>query len=341
MRMVAEFVLTSTEASGVLRTLEASHRSVSSLGPAKVLLSPIIQRSASSVLNSVVQFGPDRARVAVVTVLSEFVPMIGSDDFRATDSGHRHDVERDKPVTEETSAAGTGRCRLAIAGTEGKEIPEFVMTPAKAIRRGGVIEPTHRTIQALDPAMVLFDPIVEILTGSVLHAVTQYRSDGAWITVVSVRGDPCRGHAGDRSRGAEERLRRRHVTRLAQVNIDQGTGTIDRPIQITPTAMELEVGLIDIPGAPNPAAPAAAKMIDQRRRELRPPFTYRLMAELDPTEEENFRQIAKAQLAAEAPEDHEGDDVGGILGPVQDVATSFIELFGAVAAAEPPIAPSR
>jgi hypothetical protein len=42
---------------------------------------------------------------------------------------------------------------------------EFVVTPAKAIRRGGVTAPTHRTISALDPAMILFNSVVEILAG--------------------------------------------------------------------------------------------------------------------------------------------------------------------------------
>jgi hypothetical protein len=37
--------------------------------------------------------------------------------------------------------------------------------PAKAIRRGSVTEPTHRTISALDPAMILFNSVVEILAG--------------------------------------------------------------------------------------------------------------------------------------------------------------------------------
>src|ERR1700692_2741206 len=79
MRMVTEFVVTSTEASGGPRTLEASHRSVSSFDPTMVLLNPIIQISVGSVLHSIAQFGPDRARVTVVTVRR---------DARGNDAGH-------------------------------------------------------------------------------------------------------------------------------------------------------------------------------------------------------------------------------------------------------------
>jgi hypothetical protein len=55
-------------------------------------------------------------------------------DFRLFGSGRRHDTERDEPAAEETPATGTGRCLLVLAGTEVKEIPEFVVTPAEAIR---------------------------------------------------------------------------------------------------------------------------------------------------------------------------------------------------------------
>jgi len=62
----------------------------------------------------------------------------------------------------------------------------------------------------------------------------------------------------------------------------------------------------------------AAKMIDQRRRELRLPYAYSLVTELNATEEKHFRQIAEAELVAQSPGHHEGDDVRWILGPVQE-----------------------
>ena len=192
----------------------------------------------------------------IALVPSEFAPMTGWGDFRLFGSGCCHDTERDEAVVEETPATGAGWSLLAMVSAEVKEIPEFVVTPAKAIRRGGVTEPTHRTISALDPAVILFDSIVEILAGPVLYAVTQHCPDGPWVTVMAVSGDPRRDYAGDRSGGTEERHRRRHVTRLAEANVHQCSGTIDRPIQVAPTTMDLDVGLIEIPGAPDPPRPA-------------------------------------------------------------------------------------
>jgi hypothetical protein len=77
------------------------------------------------------------------------------------------------------------------------------MTPAKAIRRGGIAKPAHRTISTFDPAMILLDAVIEILAGSVLHGVHQHCTNGARVTVVSIRGYPRRRHAGDRSGGAK------------------------------------------------------------------------------------------------------------------------------------------
>lgn len=82
-------------------------------------------------------------------------------------------------MAEKAAAASTGRCYLPMAGAEVKEVSKFIVTTAKAIRRGGVSEPTHRSISALDPAMILLNPVVEILAGPMLHVIAQHRPNGA------------------------------------------------------------------------------------------------------------------------------------------------------------------
>src|SRR4051794_18178840 len=62
------------------------------------------------------------------------------------------------------------------------------------------------------------------------------------------------------------------------------------------------------------------------------------MTEHDAAHGEHFGQIPQGQLVAQAPEPHEGDDIGRILGPVQQGAGALIELLAARAAAEPAIA---
>src|SRR3954463_9033432 len=48
-------------------------------------------------------------------------------------------------------------------------------------------------------------------------------------------------------------------------------------------------------------------------------------------------QVAQAQFVAQAPEHHEGDDIGRVLRPVQRGAGALVELLAARAAAEPAI----
>jgi hypothetical protein len=71
---------------------------------------------------------------ALLRVSSDLAPMIGSDDFRLCELGRCHDTECHESVAEEPPAAGTGPSFLAMADAELKEISEFVVAPAKAIR---------------------------------------------------------------------------------------------------------------------------------------------------------------------------------------------------------------
>ena len=77
--MVTKFVESSTETRGGFGTLEAAHGSVSSLDPAMVLLNSFIQILVGAVFHGFAQFGPDRARITVVTV---------GRDARRSDAGH-------------------------------------------------------------------------------------------------------------------------------------------------------------------------------------------------------------------------------------------------------------
>jgi hypothetical protein len=77
------------------------------------------------------------------------------------------------------------------------------------------------------------------------------------------------------------------------------------------------------------------------------PVANRLVAEHDAADQEHLRQITQAKLIAQTPEHHEGDDVAGILRPVQRASTPLVELFAAGATAEAAVtlsgafAPSR
>jgi hypothetical protein len=87
------------------------------------------------------------------------------------------------------------------------------------------------------------------------------------------------------------------------------------------------------------ATPASAEIFSQPRGQFGFPVPDGFMAEYDAAEKEHLAQISQAQLVAQAPEHHEGDDVGGELCPVQSPTAALIELLTAAAAAEPAVAP--
>jgi hypothetical protein len=65
------------------------------------------------------------------------------------------------------------------------------------------------------------------------------------------------------------------------------------------------------------------------------------MAENDTTHQEHLRQVTRGQFVAQPLERHEGNDVSGILVPVQKATAAHNELPAAVATAEPAAAVSR
>jgi hypothetical protein len=55
----------------------------------------------------------------------------------------------------------------------------------------------------------------------------------------------------------------------------------------------------------------------------------------------NLSQLTQAQLIAQTPKNHEGDDIRWILGAVQNAGAALIKLLAAVAASEPAIPVGR
>ena len=64
---------------------------------------------------------------------------------------------------------------------------------AKPIQR---FDAVHGSVSRLDPAMVLLDPIIQILVGAMIYAFVQFSPDPARITIVTIRRDTRRSDAG-------------------------------------------------------------------------------------------------------------------------------------------------
>jgi hypothetical protein len=232
-------------------------------------------------------------------------------------------------------AAGIGLKVSAAAWLGLQVVSEFVETSTEA--RGGLVtfEATHRSVLSLDPTMVLFDSIVQILISPMFYTRIQFSPDCAWVTVVTVRRDTLGSDAGHRFGRSEGRLGCRHVALLAQPDFDKGTRTIDGTIKIAPSTVHLDVCLVNVPALADPPFTPPPEVIDERRRRLRLPIANHLIVEFDTPDQEHLWQIAQAQLVAKPPKDHECDDVGWILSAIENSTAAFIELLTTGAAGLP------
>src|SRR4051794_9647439 len=243
---------------------------------------------------------------------------------------------RGPPEVEQSAAVGGNV--LMVAGARAEKVAEFIVSATEPGRRSWALEAPHGSVAAFDAAVILLQPVVQVGAGPVPHIFAQLGADRPGVAVVAVGRDPVRRDAGDRLRGAEERLSGRHVAVLAEQHVDQVPVPVDGAIQIAPAPMHFQVCLIYIPAAAHLAAPAPPQLLGQGRRELGFPVPDRLVAEHDAAHGKHLGQVAQAQLVAQAPEHHEGDDVGGILGPVQQSVGALVELLAARTAAEPAVA---
>src|SRR4249920_3648440 len=114
--------------------------------------------------------------------------------------------------------------------------------------------------------------------------------DRASMTVVPIRCDTRGTNAGHCFGRTKERIRRRHVACLAESYIDQGTTPIDGAVKITPLALNLDIRLINVPAASDPAFTPPPQAVDQEWGELPLPVPNGLVTELNPTDQKHFGQ---------------------------------------------------
>ena len=128
---------------------------------------------------------------------------------------------------------------LLRAGGGTEQVTQFIVASTEPARRSWALEPTHRLVSTFDAAVILFQSIVEVAAGTVLHAFTQLGPDRTWIAVVAIRGHPVWDDIGDCFGGLEERLCRRHVTMFAEHHVDQRAVAVDRAIEVAPVPVYL------------------------------------------------------------------------------------------------------
>ena len=87
----------------------------------------------------------------------------------------------------------------------------------------------------------------------------------------------------------KERLGSGEITVLAQHHIYQGAVSIDRPIEITPATVDLDVGFVDIPTLRHAVASALlTEFVGKDRGEFRLPLPDGLVTEHDAADEKHL-----------------------------------------------------
>jgi hypothetical protein len=95
--------------------------------------------------------------------------------------------------------------------------------------------------------MVLLKSVVEIPARPMPHVVAEFDSDRSGIGIMAISGDPARSDAGHRLGRSKECPGGRKVTMSAQHDVHQGAITINRPIEIAPSAPHPDIRLIKVP----------------------------------------------------------------------------------------------
>src|SRR5215213_3104541 len=150
-------------------------------------------------------------------------------------------------MTEVKQATAFGWDMLVVTGAGAKEVAQLVMASTEALRRGEAFEAAHTSDAAFDAAVVLLQPVVPVGAGPMRNPSAERGADRPRVGAVPVRGDAVRCHAGGGLGRAEEGLGRRHVPVLAEHGVDQVAVPVDGPIQIRPSAADLQICLVDVP----------------------------------------------------------------------------------------------
>ncbi len=95
--------------------------------------------------------------------------------------------------------------------------------------------------------MILLNPVVQVLTGSVQHFTAKDAMNFPWIRRVFVGGHAIRFVANSLDSLLEECFSGLQITFFAQHRIDQVPGTVNSTVQIAPVTLDLHVRLVHIP----------------------------------------------------------------------------------------------
>ena len=142
---------------------------------------------------------------------------------------------------EEAALLGEGDGFVEV-GAGAEVVAEFVMGRAEAGSGVEGAEPAHGIVALLDAPVILLDPVVHVAAGAMAHVGAERLPHRTRIGVVPIGGHLLRRLPHRLQRTGEEPLGRVHVPRLAQHGLHQVAIRVDRPIEVAPAPLHLDVG---------------------------------------------------------------------------------------------------
>jgi hypothetical protein len=151
--------------------------------------------------------------------------------------------------------------------------------------RAVLLEAAHTSDASFDTAMVLFKPIIQVDVRPVADGAAQRRADRARVGIMPISCHAVRHKASNQPCRAEELLVRSHVTGRAQHRVDEVPVAIDRPIQVAPAAIHLEIGFVDVPALTTYAVTPLAQRLAHHGQQFGLPLADAFMADGEPAQE--------------------------------------------------------
>ena len=105
-----------------------------------------------------------------------------------------------------TKTVTIGGDMLAVEGTDTEEVAKLIMATTELAGRHKASKAAHTSYPSLDPAMVLFQAIIQVGIGSVCNRLAERGADRLRIRVVAIAGRPIGDSPGHRLRRSKERL---------------------------------------------------------------------------------------------------------------------------------------
>ena len=119
---------------------------------------------------------------------------------------------------------------LAMEGSNAQKTPELIKRTTKSPGRHGTLEPPHRSIAVLNPAMILLKSVVQVYVRPMPNRFAQFAPDRRRIGIMTVGRDPVRRNPGHVPGRTEELFGGREIAALAEHHVDQVAVAVDGPV---------------------------------------------------------------------------------------------------------------